>query len=442
MIKLSILIPSTNARWDNFNLEIQRQVFGQYDKLSILDKQRVEVLMLVDTKTMPLGEKRNWMVEIANGEYVVHVDSDDVIADDYIKTLLDATEHGADVITFNSEVTINGGAPKICDYSIKHGKDQNTPSKYLRIPNHITAIKRDIVLKCSFPSIAYGEDAAFSKLAIKHLKTEHKIDRVLYYYKYNDNTTETQLHLAPTDVKKRRQQPPIVDIIILSKASDERLKKMTQKTVDTAISGANLLPVNVIVIEQQPDVKYNNAQTIYHNATFNYNQFMNLGARQCSAEWIIFANNDLVFNNGYLHEMLIVDHPVMSPHEKRDVRQKDITKNTKGTTNGKHFSGWCFMMKRDIWNKIGGLDEDFLFWYSDDATIEQCIRVGVKPMLVKKSLVDHLGSTTFNKLDREKKDEYTWLMTEKFNKKYGRNKFHDNPYYREWKNKRNGNEKR
>ena len=162
---------------------------------------------------------------------------------------------------------------------------------------------------------------------------------------------------------------------------------------------------------------------------------MNLGARQCNAQWIVFANNDLIFHNGWLHELLSVSHPLMSPHERRDPRQRDIKANTLGTTNGKHFSGWCFMISRELWNKIGGLDEDFVFWYSDDATIAQCVNAGVKPLLVKRSIVDHLGSTTFNKLDSVKKDEYTWELTERFNKKYNQNKFQDNKYYQEWKMK-------
>lgn len=434
-IKLSILICSIDTRRNTFLPKIQDEVYNQIDSLSIEKRDSVEVIVLSDNRKIMLGEKRNIMVEMAQGDYIVFIDDDDRISSDYVSSLLDATSEGKDVISFLAEVSINGSKPKICDYSIIHKKDYNTSSKYFRIPNHITAVKKSVSLKSSFPSLMYAEDQGYSKLLIKHLKTETKINKVLYYYDYDDNVTETQFQNLPSHIRKRRQQPPVVDIIFLSKSYTPSLKAMTQKSVNTAIAGANSLPVNCIVIEQEPNVRYENAETIYHNAEFNYNAFMNLGARQCNAQWIVFANNDLIFHNGWLHELLSVSHPLMSPHERRDPRQRDIKANTLGTTNGKHFSGWCFMISRELWNKIGGLDEDFVFWYSDDATIAQCVNAGVKPLLVKRSIVDHLGSTTFNKLDSVKKDEYTWELTERFNKKYNQNKFQDNKYYQEWKMK-------
>ena len=35
----------------------------------------------------------------------------------------------------------------------------------------------------------------------------------------------------------------------------------------------------------------------------------------------------------------------------------------------KDLSGWAFMMKRDLWNQIGGLDNDFDFWFADNSLI-------------------------------------------------------------------------
>lgn len=435
-MKLSILVPSVHTRRNTFLPKIQDEIYRQIDNLNSVQKTEVEVIVLSDNKTIMLGDKRNLLVEIAQGKYIQFVDDDDRISSDFISTLLEATETDADVISFNAEVSINGQKPKICDYSIKHLKDYNTRNGYFRIPNHISCVKREVSLLSSFPSLKYAEDQAYAKLLLPHLKTEHKINKVLYYYDYNDNVTETQFQNMPENIRKRREQPPIVDVIILSRANNPRLKAMTQKTIDTAIAGANQLSVNVIVIEQTPHVQYNNAQTIYHDAEFNYNSFMNLGARNCNSEWIIFANNDLIFHNGYLHELLTANNKLVSPHEPRDPRQSDIKENTIGTVNGKHFSGWCFMIKRDLWDNIGGLDEDFGFWFADDSVIQQCVNKGVKPMIVKKSLVTHLGSTTFKTLDSKKKDDYTWGLTEKFNNKYNQNKFADNQYYKEWKLKK------
>lgn len=84
MIKLSILIPSTHQRYNNFNIAIQEQLFSQYNKLPSESQKQVEILMLVDTKSMMLGSKRNNLVQLAQGEYIVFIDSDDRIEHDYM----------------------------------------------------------------------------------------------------------------------------------------------------------------------------------------------------------------------------------------------------------------------------------------------------------------------------------------------------------------------
>ena len=433
MIKLSVLIPSTHTRYDNFNIKIQDQIFGQYDKLTPFEQSQIEILMLVDNKKQTLGYKRSLMVDMAQGKYVIHLDSDDRIADSYLKDLLEATKSDADVITFTAMVSLNGEDPKPCYYSKDFKHDYNTNDAYYRIPNHIPCVKKEVSLKSSFPSIAYGEDSAYSKLLLPHLKTEHKIDKVLYYYDFNAETTETQEHLSPNI--RRRQQPPIVDVVIISNAKDNRLYRMTQQTVDTCLAGANSLPINIIVIEQNPQAKYKNAETVWPKDSFGYNKFANLGAKRGSAEWIMVANNDLLFSSGWLHQLLIADHQVMSPKCPKDARQKGMTENETGEKCGKFFSGWCFMTKRSVWEQINTFDEDFIFWFADNATIEQVKAIGIMPMLVPGSLVEHLGSTTLNRTSANERDAYTWGQCDKFNQKYNKTLFQDNPSFQHWKNK-------
>lgn len=383
-----------------------------------------------------LGEKRNIMVDLAQGEYVVHVDDDDRLHPEYIQTLLNAiNETHADVITFLAEVTINGETPKICDYSIHHQRDYNTHNEYKRLPNHICCVKKSVSVKASFPSIPKGEDSAYSKLLLQHIVSEHQIKKVLYYYDYNDDTTETQQTIESKIIRKMKGRKAIVDVVILSNAKNNAMKAMTQNAINSCKIGANQLGVSITVIEQAKNVKYENAKTIYTENEFNYNKFANYGASLGDAEWIMIANNDLEFKNGWLHELLIADYPLVSPHEPRDPRQADITKNTKGTQNGKHFSGWCFMISRKLWKKIGGFDEDFYFWFADDSVIQQCVNAGIEPMVVKKSIVRHKGSVTLRTESPQSVSDKTWGLVEKFNKKYNQNKFEDNEYYKAWKAK-------
>jgi glycosyltransferase involved in cell wall biosynthesis len=434
VIDLSVLICSTHTRHDNFGRAIQKQVWDQYNALPSQYRDRIEIIMLTDNKKMMLGHKRNVMVDMAQGRYVQFIDDDDRIDPNMFRQILDAIAwHFVDVITFGVMVRINGGEPKLCRYSIEYDEDGETDECYQRLPNHICVVRRELARQASFPNLIYGEDSAYSKLLKPHLKTEYEIPHeVLYHYDYDSGTTETQQHLsAPL---RRRDGAPVVDVVMLSNATTFALSRMTARAIHSCIAGANSLPVNIIVLEQQPDVEYANATTIHAPGEFHYNQFANRGIRYGSAPWVMVANNDLTFQDGWLHHLLAANHPVVSPKCPRDARQAHIFKNTTGRNNAEHFSGWCFMMTRELWVKIGGLDPDFGFWCADDATIEQVLEQGIEPMLVPQALVQHRGSVTLKQL-RQPQDmsDLTWAMVHKFNHKYVRDKFADDPRFAEWK---------
>ncbi|WP_193323267.1 glycosyltransferase family 2 protein [Erwinia endophytica] len=429
-VSLSILIPSVHTRWDNFAQKIQAQIFRQYNELGKTEQDRVEILFIMDTKTIQLGDKRNEMVRLAKGKYVVFVDDDDRVEPDYITSLLAATASGADVITFHAKVSLDGNAPLLCRYSLKYAEDANTGNEYHRIPNHICAVKRSIVLRTPFPSKLCGEDREYAKDLRPLLRTEHAIDRVLYHYDYNRTTTETQLSQRYQTQIVRRSKPPVVDVVMLSKGDTEERRAMTQHAIDTCREGAGANNVNMIVIEQAENVRYAGAVTLFEGREFAYNSFANRGIKTGYAPWVMVANNDLEFMPGWLDQLLKFQHPVMSPASPGDSRQQGITKNETGTVNGKHFSGWCFMLSRQLWEKIGGLDEDFRYWCADDSVIEQVRLAGVLPMLIPTSHVKHLVSKTGG---TALPDEMTWGQVHLFEQKYGIKKFENDQRYTAYK---------
>lgn len=429
MIDLSILVCSVDTRYKTFLPKIQEQLYTQYNALSDDDQDRVEIIVLTDNKKMMLGHKRNVMVDIAQGKYIAFVDDDDRLADDYIAELLAATATNADSIVFTAMVSLNGEPARPCYYSKDVRRDYNHKDGYYRIPNHICCIKREVSLKSSFPNIVCGEDAGYSKVLLPFLKTEHKINKVLYYYDYNAQTTETQSWRY--NASNMRKGKPLVDVVMLSKAAKYRDSLMTQKAIDTCIRGSNGLPLNIIVMEGGV-AQYRNATVIPKRGKFNYNAYANEGAAKGTAPWIMIANNDLEFTDGWLHNLIAADNPVVSPHEPTDIRQKGIIDNELGFECARHFSGWCFMISRELWEKIGGFDEDVDFWCSDDAVIEQVRAAGVTPMLVKESIVRHAGSVTFKQQPVEVQNDWKWRNVYIFNTKYGKNKFTDNDNYIKW----------
>lgn len=431
-MKLSILVPSVAERRNTFLPKSLDMLYGQLEALPLEDQKQVEIIYLIDNKTMMLGDKRNLMVDMAKGQYISFVDCDDRISSDYISSLLEGIKSGADAIVFLAEVSLNGNPPKICRYSKDYGRDYNTENEYHRLPNHIPCIRKAISKKASFPSLKRAEDSGYARLLRPHIRTEYKIEKVLYYYDYNDMTTVAQEDIAEIRHKKANMGEIIADVVFVSNAK-KLGKHMTQNAIDSAIKGANGLRINCIVIESLPNLIYKNASTYNPDKPFNYNYYLNFGAVRGSAPWIMFCNNDLMFRNGWLHALLNADYPIVSPISPKDFRQKDATENEIGWQCGRHLSGWAFMMKRELWEKIGRLDEDFDFWFADNSLIGQLKTHDIAPMLVVSSRVDHIGSQTFRTKTIDERNSLMWSKLDLFNQKYNENLFIDHPKFIEWK---------
>lgn len=415
-VSLTVLVPSVSTRRKTFGPAITDALFTQHEKLSAVDQRRVEILIVTDAGRsggMIVGDKRNAMVRMARGTYVVFVDDDDRISDDYLASLLTATESGADCITFNLLCALNGAPPKLCRYSLEYAKDHNAADHYQRLPNHITAVRRLLMLACPFPSKQFGEDAEYATRLRPSLKTQHRIDRVLYHYNFSDTTSETRKPLPPKLVAAG-SPGGTVDVVILSKAANEPLHTMCQAAIDSCRAGAGRHVVNIIVIEQEDVLKYHGATTIRDAGDFNYNKFANAGAERGTAPWIMVANSDLVFEDGWLDALLSTGRECVSPVDPTHRTQRNVRHDEAGWQNGHHFSGWCFMVTRKLWERIGRFDECVSYWCSDNVVIEQCRAVDVMPLVAAASRVRHLGSQTAQKPP----DDLTWAQVRVFNQKY------------------------
>lgn len=181
MKKLSILIASIPER--------HQKLTELYSKLEIQMKPNVEILVLTDNRSMTIGRKRQLLNMIANGEYIVHVDDDDRVSDDFISSLLEAIEKNpnVDVITFIVDVSIDNNPFKPCIYNPSFSTNLNFNDHYQRIPNTRCCFRRRVALCEDIPDIMFGEDDAWGSAIQRHISTHHHIPKTLYYYEASTN---------------------------------------------------------------------------------------------------------------------------------------------------------------------------------------------------------------------------------------------------------------
>lgn len=145
----------------------------------------VEVIV-DDSMEYNIGCKRNKLLQKAKGKWVVFIDDDDVVSEDYVNLIIVATRFNPDCIGINGIITTNGKNERKW-YISKQYKEWFTHNNiYYRTPNHISPIKRELALQAGFPDIKHGEDAEYSRRVLPLLKNEYIIAEPIYHYKYNN----------------------------------------------------------------------------------------------------------------------------------------------------------------------------------------------------------------------------------------------------------------
>lgn len=179
-IGLSILICSLHIRKDKLKrlTDILQPQLKKFDGL-------VEIVIAIDEKENSIGSKRNYLASKATGEYIAFIDDDDTVADNYVELLLEAMRADTDVIVFDALRYVDGVVDKAVKYGIEYGKDYHDKKFYYRIPNHLMCVKKELALQVPFKEINFGEDSDYAKRLLPLLKTQARIDRILYSYLYN-----------------------------------------------------------------------------------------------------------------------------------------------------------------------------------------------------------------------------------------------------------------
>ena len=181
---LSILICTLEERkkvFDElmFNLENQKMKFPE---------NTIEILVKCDNGEMTTGAKRDYLLRIAKGDYIVYADDDDDVYPCYIPEIVRAANFGADCMAINGIMTTDGANRIPWRLSKNYPNvtvfEEGIGQVYLRTTNHISPVRREIAIQGGFPDIRNGEDKAYSESIYPLLKTEHTIIPPMYHYKF------------------------------------------------------------------------------------------------------------------------------------------------------------------------------------------------------------------------------------------------------------------
>jgi hypothetical protein len=200
-MQLSILIPSTPDRHKDLSKLLDCINEQEYTrKVEVFDLDGltcwrywdllcpIEILVFEDEKIMTIGEKRDLLYKHAKGIYSFQIDSDDLIALNAIKLILEAIKQNPDCITFEEYVNIDGKEFK-SNHSLEYFEWDGDGQAmfpdgfhYHRTPFFKSVIKTSIAQSVPVPRKRWGEDHEWARLLKPHLKTEIHIPEQIYKY--------------------------------------------------------------------------------------------------------------------------------------------------------------------------------------------------------------------------------------------------------------------
>lgn len=189
-----------------------------------------------------------------------------------------------------------------------------------------------------------------------------------------------------------------VDICIVSYAKNDNLKSVTEKCIESLLNSEEGIEFNTYVVESNKEVSYNaykGVKTIYPTIPFGYHRYLNLAIKEGKSDHVALCNNDLIFEKGWCSEILkkMQDDKNLlsaSPFCPQTQNKKDWYLDIYyGYRVRKEVAGWCIFVKRKIFDIIGPLEEDILYWFSDNFYAHTLQKKGLRHALITNSIVNH-----------------------------------------------------
>lgn len=200
------------------------------------------------------------------------------------------------------------------------------------------------------------------------------------------------------------------DLIIISQSKGD-LIRVTQQCIDSARK--DNADLNIIVVETGDNYPYHVDKIVKYEGEFNYNKALNLGLQYAKSDYQVLCNNDIIFYEGWskMGDVMKANDYLSASALSNDIRQRYCNRGYmayEGYVVGIHLTGWCIFTSKELWSKIGKLNEKHRFWFSDNVYADQLIKAGIKHALICSIQVDHLGSQTLQKMPRNIQHLYTY----------------------------------
>ncbi len=167
------------------------QALDLFKRFSDAAPDNFEILLIGDNKQRSIGKKREMGLKLAQGKYITWYDDDDDFTVYTMPEFARAVKEDKDVIVGYSLVIVNG-QPGYIEFDRSNISEEFKPeglTKRYPFPQGC-AWKRSLVKDIPFPDKMYAEDSGWAEKALKNIRTQSKIRKVIHIYNHDSNKSE------------------------------------------------------------------------------------------------------------------------------------------------------------------------------------------------------------------------------------------------------------
>jgi GT2 family glycosyltransferase len=233
---------------------------------------------------------------------------------------------------------------------------------------------------------------------------------------------------------------PVVTLVVVNYNARDYLVRM----LSSAISSAGDVPLEIVVVDngstdgsaEAAALYFPDARVVISQENKGFAWGNNRGASLAGGKLLLFANNDVVFVDRCIQEMasFLSRHPevaavgpkVINPDgtlQFSGKRVPDVATGVMVATGLHRWLGWrrlweayyllpddyddvqevdhltgcCLMVRREVWERVGGFDEDYFMYFED---IDWCLRArrsGERLVYLPSASLVHYKSVSSNK---------------------------------------------
>lgn len=191
---LSILIPTIPERVEMFT-KLYNDLHFQLEYMQTFHPSLGEIEILVDDSKrfldggISIGEKRQSLVQRAEGKYLCFLDDDESIAPHYLETLVRMCSSNADVMGFRAIVKLKTFWALVeMRFEYKHNEQISPDFTIRRPPWHMCPVKSVYAKLQQFKKLNDAEDFEWMSRVLGMCKSSIFTDRILFQYNHGDHS--------------------------------------------------------------------------------------------------------------------------------------------------------------------------------------------------------------------------------------------------------------